>query len=395
MDYFWTMCHGLPGDGQARDAVGTPAISLQERYNTMSNIIQETYEYGIPTTFFDSQAIDGEAWAQQGNRPGSRMPVRKNPGESISQLVETTRSGTPPESLVQYLNELIGPTAQMILGLYPALFGGQTGQETASGYAMQRDQAMGRIGLIYRRIKEFHAETMLNAVECFKKNRSGEVELAILGPAGQLDSKIINMDDIRGSVLAYPETDEDYPISWTSRKNAVLDLINSANPSMQQFFMDPGNLVNVTRDMGLTLKAPGEQARMQQYREIRKLLETAPMAIPPPMDPMSGETAMDPMSGQAIQPTMVTSVQIDPILDNHQAHLMAIQEWAESDEGQMTKESNPVGYQNVRLHAEAHQMYLMQAMQAQAAAQGQGQPGGEQPASQREDEPPVEEPPLQ
>src|SRR6185369_16560707 len=141
MDYYWKICHGLPGDGQTRDAVGTPLISIQERYNTLSNIMIETYEHGIPTTFYDSQAIDGEAWQQQGNRPGARLPVRRGPGENINNIVDTTQSGTPPESLVVYASDMLGPVAQFVMGLYPALFGADTGNDTASGYAMQRDQA--------------------------------------------------------------------------------------------------------------------------------------------------------------------------------------------------------------------------------------------------------------
>ena len=389
MDYYWKVCHGIPGDGQTRDAVGTPLISIQERYNTLSNIMIETYENGIPTTFFDSQAIDGEAWQQQGNRPGAKLPVRRGPGENINSIVNTTQAGTPPESLVNYAADILGPVAQFVMGLYPALFGGQTGQETASGYAMQRDQAMGRIGLIYRRLKEFHAETMFLAVECFRKNRSGEIELSILGPAGQFDSKLINLDQLAGKVKAYPETDEDYPVSWTARKNVIMDLVNSTNPAVQGFLNDPGNLVETFKTLGLSgIKAPGEGARAQQYREIRELLDSAPQEVPVASDPMTGGPLEHPDGVSGPITAMVTSVPVDPILDNHQAHLGAIMEWSESDEGQLAKRDNPVGYQNVRLHAEAHQQFIMQAMQAQ---QPQGQTG-EQPASQAQDEPPVEAP---
>lgn len=374
MDYYWKVCHGTTGDGQMREAIGNSLISLQERYNTLSNIMQETYEYTIPTTFYAARAIDGEAWNDSGNRPGARLPVAVQPGESISALVDTTKAGTPPESLVQYASEMLGPVAQFVTGLFPALFGAEAGNETASGYAMQRDQAMGRIGLVYRRLREFHADTMMLAVECFRKNRTQDIEMSVLGPAGDIMGKMIHLDQLKGSIYAYPETDEDYPISWTQRKNTYTDLANTQNPYLQGVFATPANLAELNKTLNLKgLVLPGENARSQQYREIDQLLASAAIDVP----------MADPMSGIEV-PQRVTSVPVDPILDNHQVHLQTIQEFAESSEGQLAKEQNPVGFENVRMHAMQHQMFLMQQQQQAMAAQ---QPAGED-NSPREDEAP-------
>ncbi len=64
----------------------------------------------------------------------------------------------------------MGPVAQFLTGAFPALFGGaMANNDTAAGYSMARDQAMGRIGLVWRRMKFFHADVMLLAVDCFRQ----------------------------------------------------------------------------------------------------------------------------------------------------------------------------------------------------------------------------------
>ena len=53
--------HALPGDGQNRPSVGDSLVEVQERYNTLSNIQAETYEYGIPPIYADPQVLDFDA----------------------------------------------------------------------------------------------------------------------------------------------------------------------------------------------------------------------------------------------------------------------------------------------------------------------------------------------
>ena len=50
-------------------------------------------------------------------------------------------------NIVTIQQDLIGPISQFLTGLFPAIFGGNMEDvKTASGYALARDQAMGRLG---------------------------------------------------------------------------------------------------------------------------------------------------------------------------------------------------------------------------------------------------------
>jgi hypothetical protein len=67
---------------------------------------------------------------------------------------------------------------------------------------MARDQAMGRIGLGWRRMKFFHANIMLLAVDCFRRNRPNDVEVTLLGAGAAFESKWIRLADLKGNLFS-------------------------------------------------------------------------------------------------------------------------------------------------------------------------------------------------
>ena len=85
MDDHWRVLHALPGDGSSgRPALGDSLISVQERFNTLSNLQMETYEYGIPPIYADSEVLDFDALQNQTAEPGAHYPARAKPGQSLA-----------------------------------------------------------------------------------------------------------------------------------------------------------------------------------------------------------------------------------------------------------------------------------------------------------------------
>ena len=77
VDDHWRVMHALPGDGQSgRPALGDSLISVQERYNTLSNMQTETYEYGIPPIYADPQVLDFDALQSQTAEPAAHYPAK-------------------------------------------------------------------------------------------------------------------------------------------------------------------------------------------------------------------------------------------------------------------------------------------------------------------------------
>ena len=234
-----------------------------------------------------------------------------------------------------------------------------TNTSTASGYAMARDQAMGRIGLVWRRMKFFHADLMLAAVDCFRKNRPGDVEVTLLGPGAAFESKWIRLVDLKGELFSYPETDEQYPTQWADQRTVLMQLMANPDPRLQAVLNDPSNLGLLKRLIGLDeLVIPDEESRMKQYREIAQLLQEQPVV-----------RADSGTGAEQVLPSIVP----DEFTDNHAVELDACKRWFSSDAGQIAKIEAPAGYANVRAHAQLHEQFLRkQQLQDVALAQSQG-----------------------
>jgi hypothetical protein len=354
MDDHWRVMHAMPGDGTVgRPALGDSLISVQERFNTLSNLQIETYEYGIPPIYADSEVLDFEALQSQTAEPGAHYPAHAKPGQPLAAGFFQPAPAQIPPDLANHAANLMGPVAQFLTGAFPALFGGtMQNTDTAAGYAMARDQAMGRIGLVWRRMKFFHSDVMQLAVDCFRKNRPEDVEITILGAGAAFESKWIRLADLKGNIFSYPETDEQYPTLWSQQRGVLLQLLANPDPKLQEVLAHPENMALIKRMIGLEeFVIPDEESRTKQYREIAQLVAETPIV------------QTDPRTGQE---TVLPSLVPDEFADDHAVELAACKRWFSSDAGQVAKIESPAGYANVRAHALLHQQFFR--MQQLAAA---------------------------
>ena len=392
MDDHWRVLHALPGDGQNRPSVGDSLVQVQERYNVLSNMQAETYEYGIPPIYADPQVLDFDALANQVAEPAAHFPARARPGQPLAAGFFQPAPAQVPPDMIRHQQDLIGPVAQFLTGLFPAIFGGNMDDvKTASGYALARDQAMGRLGLVWRRTKQFYADVLLLAVDCFRKNRPEDAEIPLLGPDGVLDARVIRAADLKGNICVHPEADETFP-RLKSQQRAVLQQLFSVNdPLIQEALAEPANIGYIKNVLGLSeLVVPGEDSRNKQLREIQQLLASAPIVISThlsgaahvapgfspasagaseanesaapessnaaPQDGVLKGGARQPASANSQEPSILVlpSVPVDQLLDDHAVEFEECKRWANSEAGQSAKMTNPAGFANVRAHTEAH-----------------------------------------
>jgi hypothetical protein len=400
MDDHWRVLHALPGDGQNRPSVGDSLVQVQERYNVLSNMQAETYEYGIPPIYADPQVLDFDALANQVAEPAAHFPARARPGQPLAAGFFQPQPARVPPDMVEHQQELIGPVAQFLTGLFPAVFGGNMEDvKTASGYALARDQALGRLGLVWRRLKQFYADVILLSVDCFRKNRPESVEIPLLGPDGVLDARSIRVMDLKGNICVHPEADETFPRLKSQQRSVLQQLFSINDPVIQQALTEPANLGYIKNVLGLTeMVIPGEDSRNKQLREIQQLLASAPIVVQAPhtvllsspahagkaKDLSSSENAepvsqskrdssaaplpqndnakesatrderQSPVASQQAHLLVLPSVPIDELLDDNTVEFEECKRWANSEAGQAARMTNPAGFANVRAHAEAH-----------------------------------------
>src|SRR6266478_3778707 len=335
MDDHWRVLHALPGDGQNRPSVGDSLVQVQERYNVLSNMQAETYEYGIPPIYADPQVLDFDALANQVAEPAAHFPARARPGQPLAAGFFQPAPAQVPPDMLRHQQDLIGPVAQFLTGLFPAVFGGNMEDvKTASGYALARDQALGRLGLVWRRMKQFYADVLLLSVDVFRKNRPEDVEIPLLGPDGVLDARSIRTADLKGNICVHPEADETFPRLKSQQRAVVQQLMASSDPLIQQALADPANIGFVKSVLGLSdLVVPGEDSRNKQLREIELLMHSAPVGQASACQNVNGDEQSDGSAENAdrLKPVLlVPSVPVDLLFDNHTVELEECRRWANS-----------------------------------------------------------------
>jgi hypothetical protein len=382
MDDCWRVMHALPGDGQNRPSVGDSLIQVQERYNTLSNIQAETYEYGIPPIYADPQVLDFDALANQTAEPAAHYPARARPGMTLADGFFQPAPAQVPPDMLRDQQDLLGPISQFLTGLFPAVFGGEMENvKTASGYAMARDQALGRLGLVWRRLKQFYGDVMLLSVDCFRKNRPNDVEIPFLGAGGQFEAKFIRLADLKGNIQVHAESDESFPRVKSQQRAVLQQLMANADPTIQAALHEPANLGFIKSLIGLSeLVVPGEDARDKQLREIQQLLRSAPILVK--MGPHGNADAADAsQSGTAGDGGVrfISTIPVDDLLDDHATEFEECRRWASSDAGQVARAQNPAGFANVRAHAAEHAAALARQQQANAVAVAMAKSGNAGP----------------
>lgn len=368
LDKKWVIRNAMPGDGQNRNAIGTSEIQVQERINIMSNIQMETYDYGIPSVFADNEVLDFDQLANTTAEPSAMYPVRPRSGQAVGNSFFVLQAAQVTRDFIENLQELQGPVSQFLTGMFPAVYGGSMDDvKTASAYAQARDQALGRLGMIWRTVKEFYCATMENAVDCFRESRPDDVEIPLLGAGGQFEAQWIRQADLRGKIHAKDEVSETFPRLMSQKKSTIMQLLQEKGDLTAEIAGIPDNMTRIKDVFGLQeFKLPGEDSRTKQLREISMMMQGIP-------------------------------VDIDPDYDDHTVEFGAVMTWVNSDPGQVVKIENPEAFELIRQHGLAHKMAgVMQAIQSGPPPQlpeeqgpegkgnmeGEGPEGGVKPAKQ-------------
>jgi len=388
MDDCWAILHPLPGDGQYRNSIGNSSVSVQERFNDIINITQDVYEKTQPAGWFDDKIVDADGVVRQRSMPGARYPAPRNPQEALSNSFYFEPAAQVSADMLQYAQDLMGPVMQFLTGAFPALFGGEMkGVETASGYGMARDQAMGRIGLIWRAVKRFWARIMEQAVRCAAKNRKDDVSMGVPDDSGNVETTEVRIEELQGKIYCYPDSDENFPESFSQKRAAYMQILPIAdkNPALEQILAEPDNVELARKLIGLEdFVIPAAEARDKQLYEINQMLKSAPTPNPQyaQLQEELGQATQHVGGGgmlpdgavealtQQLQSTgqMTSSIPIDAEMDDNAAEAEAGKTWVNSSEGQKQKRENPTGFANVRFHILEHLKVVQQQEMAQMMA---------------------------
>ena len=389
LDDSWSMAQAYSGDGQNRNAMGTSTLPVQKRLNTWLDLMNDFFVRAVPRKWMDNKAFNVQAIKQQTNVPGDVGPFQRQPGVPVAELIFVEPQVLPPTTLSDFIQQYSGPLAELLSGAYPALAGGDVGTaDSGVAIATQRDSALGRLAPTWHSMKKCEAQSMRQLVRWGAKCRDKSINEQI--PGGEAIR--IEINDLKGNILVYAESDENFPETYTQKKNSITLLFQDAskNPELSAIFDHSANLEFCQSMFGLRdLYIPKVASRNKQLGEIELLLRQKPAPNPKLVAAQSQLLKMqkviaktpgaDPSMLQQVQQQIqqlmatqpqVSSIPIDPLTEDNAVEAETCWQYLNSAAGRRDKRTSRTGYENVRLHFLEHET----ANQEKIANQVQGKP---------------------
>ena len=428
MDKHIKVMQAVKSNGQNVPGLGQGAVDPCEAFDDMFNMSEEAFKGTIPAKFFRHGVLDLEAINEQSSGYGRYYESNPNaPGNPETAFADNFFEETavePPEMMQTHMADIQGTLLPFLTGQLAPLMGvSDEHNETAKGISILRDQALGLMNLVWKPFCGFYGLVMTDAVRCGADNRPEDkplsAQVGIPGKEGKEETIDVSIEDLKaGDFGPVPVVDSNFPESWTAKSNRFMQLLQTApqNPVLMKLLAHPDNQV-VARDMaGMEdMEFPDADAVDKQIEEIAKLTKGSPIPPSPeevqaavdqemqqiqaaaqagaqagvPVPQIDPDALQAKLAPQLTQKLTKSSVEVDPICDNHQVEAEECLRWINSRTGQKAKYSSDeqikLGYQNVRLHLLEHQAVMKQqaaqAAQAQLAAAAGAQPGAAAPTA--------------
>jgi hypothetical protein len=388
LDDYWTLTYNPLSDHIHFDPIGLLLTSVQDITNDLISLVLQTIEHGIPQTFADPKVLNFNAYRNSEVIPGGIYPASPKSGKPLGDGFYEVRTATLSHEVLPFA-EKVQEMGQLVSGALPSLFGGQTaGSRTASEYSMSRAQALQRLQGSWKMLLLWWKNIFGKVIPMYIKEMKDDEKQVKKDEFGNFVNVFIRMAELQGKIGNVEiEANENLPITWNQQKDAIMELFQLNNESVNSTLASPENMPYIKRAIGLSdYIVPGEDDRQKEYEEIQLLTVSEPIEMPP--DPMMMQQAM--MAGlPAPPPQRLPSIEPDFDVDDHPLAADIVRRWLVSDAGRLCKLENPSGYENVLLHMKMHKdmdlQKQMQEMQKQMMAQ-QGmapppQQGAPSPAS--------------
>jgi hypothetical protein len=352
LDDHWTITKGDLSRSIHGDPLSKPLLPMQDLENTSLNLMVESFEHSVPSTFADPEILDFESYSKQEVSPGSVYPA-KTPLNSQKRLgdyfYELKTSSIPAEAVS--FDRMVENKSQFVVGAFPSIFGGpQTeGSKTLGEYQESRNYALQRLSIPYQLLYFWWADLIH---KCVLDHIGSMIEDEVY-PQPSADGQFHNQSFLQEEFqegtfdLLLPESSTNLPVSFDQKRTLLQNMVQLNNELINEFLFSPENRRVVFRFLGLEeLSDLDSTQATKQLSEISSLLKGQPQ------------------KGQGGQEQ--SSVMIEPEIDDNAIHLRVIRNFLSSDTGQDLKKSNPLAYLNCLLHGREHQQQLMMA-QMQAA----------------------------
>ncbi len=290
----------------------------------------ETILRAITQTIIDSQLIDRQAMSTKEAVPAemilTALPVDGDINKRIYQI--------PPAHLSDQalpLLNLLRTMGQDISGIRPELSGGGQPTQTFREAKQRKEQALAQLAPQAQAMRDAAEDIARILVTQRSKYGSGTVKAQRRGAYG-METDVADMADLQTSGW-HPESDDQFPLTLSDKRDAVYSLIHDMPPEVQQALsiLDPLNIDVLLELLQVTgFESATADQKAKTLHDIDQLLQAQPIPGAPGPDGKPGPP----------QP----SVPADPF-DNHPLVANIVARWLIGPVGQ--KNAGTPGFANV------------------------------------------------
>lgn len=384
MDDHLTLLHAFPGSGMNRMALCSKLLSVQKRVNNWIDLLDQYFIRCIAQRYMAEGPFNVQAMRNAPQPVGGITPFQLDqipPNRSLTDAIFLEPTPTHQPSMPDFIKFFLNELPQMISHALPSLFGAIANTDM-SGVAMsiQRDQALGCLGTPWHSIQMATSRYFRQAVQLAARCRPAYGQNAV---EGSVDGKAVRVElgELKGNVLAYPESDANFPESWVQKQSRWMTMLqDAANPFMAKLMGAVQNRMAALEAIALEgVKDPDADSWEKQMGEFEILLKSGPVPNPALVQPqqmlaeaterIQGLQRMgNPANPQDIQALGQLQKQVDAIppfissvpikdTDNHEVEAECCLEKINCPEGRKFGSGTPdeqKSFENLTLHYQEH-----------------------------------------
>lgn len=279
MDDCISISHPYIGKGQTRMPILYPMIVVQDRFNQGMNLIAESQDRLVPSTWIGCGAVEYAAITKQHAKPGAFRNLKDLPnGVKIQDVIYREPDYQIPSSAMQFLEFLDGALPQFMLATPPSIWGAaMADNRTAAGLQLAAAQAMGIMGALWDMQVQVFSDVYYQ--NCIAISADDKYPDQIIIPNIEGRRAVVDKASLtKGKFRCFVDKDSGFPESTNSQRQSMERMVAllAPTPLGMEIMGSPDNAAALVRLSGTPIVIPSAIARNKQLREIEQLLAQQP-----------------------------------------------------------------------------------------------------------------------
>lgn len=281
----WTVCRLHENFGLYSQSIAENVVSFNERFNSAMQLYDDyMMRAACGLNLVDAARIDTDKWKGNTLAPATVVPVPMKFGATDRRPMSEAfmHFDIPINPGLALYPQMLWMFAQLLNGLPAQVSGSGTNPEvdTFGGQQLQVTQANAGLAPFWENVKEEHAASAQNAIECLqallKSGAAEEIWEVVEDQGSQFRNNYVNLEKMRGRVKVYPDEDQDLPQTPQQLRESFETLmkeLSAQNPAAAAIFDVPANQEIIGKVLYPGVVSPVAAQRAKTLQDMNTLLQ--------------------------------------------------------------------------------------------------------------------------